>query len=121
MDNSKVELETRLVSFEEIPDGLNAISVMDHNGDTKHIWNPKNSDEVEAARTLFNSLVEKGFRAFRLNFIGFRGKPMEEFNPKIGKAVFVAPTMKPEYDGEIMSEFDPSAENIQMIPQLQGG
>ncbi len=83
-------------SFEDVPAGKHAIAVMGEPGDTKHIWDKRKTDEVDAARTLFTSLTKKGYRAFHVT-----GKDGEK--------------------GEQMSEFDPSAERMIMVPQLQGG
>lgn len=68
---------------------------MDHTGDTKVIWDHKNADEVEAARATFNSLKKKNYIAY---------------------------TVKKDGDkGEIIREFDPTAEKIIMSPQMVGG
>jgi hypothetical protein len=83
-------------SFEEIPAGMSAISVMGEPGDTKHIWDKRKDDEVEAARSLFKSLTKKGYRAFRVT-----GKDGEK--------------------GEQMNEFDADAERMILVPQMAGG
>ena len=64
-------------------------------GDTKVIWDPENEDEVAAAETQFDTLKEKGFKAFYVNKKGEAGKEMEQF--------------------------DSNAEKIIMVPQIRGG
>ena len=83
-------------SFEDVPEGKSAIAVMGEPGDTKHIWDKRKEDEVEAARSLFKSLTKKGYRAFHVT-----GKDGDK--------------------GEQMSDFDPNAERMIMVGPLQGG
>lgn len=71
------------------------INVMDPTGHTKHIWDASNESEVEAARELYESLTEKGYRAFHVKITGGEGKRMDEF--------------------------DPDAEKMILVPQLRGG
>jgi hypothetical protein len=68
---------------------------LDRSGDLKTIWNPDVADEVEAARAQFTSLRAKGFHAFAVRK---NGEP-----------------------GSAISEFDPAAGKIIMVPQMQGG
>ena len=79
-----------------VPEGACSIAVMGEPGDTKHIWNKNKPEEVKAAKALFKSLTEAGYRAFHVT-------------GKEGEA------------GEQMRDFDPNAERMIMIPQMQGG
>jgi len=72
------------------------MSVMGKEGDTKVIWNAENADEVENARRTFNDLRRKGFTAYSV-----RGE-------------------KGERD-RVITEFDPGAERIIMVPRVAGG
>ena len=83
-------------SFDDVPQGSNAMAVMGEPGDTKHIWDKRKEEEVEAARTLFKALTKKGYRAFHVT-----GKDGEK--------------------GEQMNEFDPNAERVILVPQMAGG
>jgi hypothetical protein len=65
-------------------------------GDTKVMWNKGNSDEIEAARATYDSLIAKGFSAFSMDADGARA-------------------------GTRLREFDPSAERIVMVPRMAGG
>ena len=126
-----MELQTVQAPWEEIPEHLCALSIMGRDGDTKHIWNPKNEDEIEAARTLYESLVAKGYRAFRLTRLNRRGKKLDEFVGEAGRAVFVAPRKKKEagyrksakddVDGEQQRSFEPRARATVLMPQYSGG
>jgi len=71
------------------------MAVMDATGDTKVIWDPENADEVEAARTQFDALTKKGFRAFS---VGKGGK-----------------------QDELVTKFDADLEKLIMVPPLKGG
>jgi len=73
----------------------NEMALLDGTGDTKVIWDPKNADEVDAAKTQFNALRKKGFIAYTVNKKGDKG--------------------------EIIREFDPDAEKIILSPPLAGG
>lgn len=71
------------------------LAVLDHTGDTKLLWNKDNEDEVDAARTTFQSLTKKGYAAFSVNKKGDQG--------------------------EQIKQFDPTAERIILVPALVGG
>ena len=75
---------------------LGTLSVLDREGDTRITWDAENEDEVNAARTMFESLKKKGFSAYSV-----KGKKGEK--------------------GELIREFDPELEMIIMSPQMVGG
>lgn len=83
-------------SFSDVPADHHAYAVMGEPGDTKIIWDKRNSDEVDAARATYKSLTKKGYRAFHV-------------------------TGKDGLQGDQMDEFDPNAERVIFIPQMQGG
>ena len=74
---------------------MNAMQVLDRTGHTSIAWNPDNTDEVATARATFRAMRDKGYRAFR---IGRGGR-----------------------QGERLDEFDPNAEQIMLVPHMQGG
>lgn len=71
------------------------LCVMDRTGDTKMIWNPNNTDEVEAAQATFDRLKKKGYLAYKVTAGGEKG--------------------------EVITRFDASAEKIIMAPPVVGG
>ena len=73
------------------------MSVMGQEGDTKYHWDAKDPVSVEAAQEVFNAHKAKGFLAFRMNAKG----------EQVG-------------DGQLAA-FDPEAESVLFIPQMQGG
>lgn len=84
-------------TFGDVPEGKHAMAVMDGSGDTKAFWDAGKPEEVEAARRQFDFLVkEKKYSAFHV-----RGKDGAQ--------------------GEQMRAFDPAAERIIFVPQMQGG
>ncbi len=74
---------------------IGELSVMDHTGDIKLIWDSDNDDEVDLARKQFKEAKKKGYAAFSVNKKGDKG--------------------------EVIQEFDPNAEKIIMAPPLAGG
>ena len=72
-----------------------AMAVLGSAGDVKRIWDRTNPDEVDDARASFNRLRDKGHLAFRVN--------------------------KDGTSGEQMDSFEPNAERMILIPQMQGG
>ncbi len=72
------------------------MAVMNEQGDKKTIWDRNNETEVEAASREFTFFKGKGYMAYKVE--GKEGRR-----------------------GEILHEFDPSAERIIFAPQLRGG
>lgn len=71
------------------------IAIMGSNGDSKHYWNKNNDLETKVAGKVFKKFSKNGYRAFRMTEKGDKG--------------------------EIMDEFDASAECILFVPQMMGG
>jgi hypothetical protein len=67
------------------------LAVMDHTGDTKTIWDPRNADEVDAARDTFNKLKKKGYAIFRVKGDGTKGTQMSAFESDAEKMIAVPP------------------------------
>lgn len=62
---------------------------LNETGDTKVIWDPDNRDEVDAAKCQFNTLKSKGFTAYSVNKDGEKNKAITEFDPKASKIIMV--------------------------------
>ena len=75
---------------------MGEMSILNHEGDTKVIWDPENEDECEAAEEQFDSLMKKGFTAFE---VGVKGKKTKQ----------------------VVKNFDPDLGKLIMVPALQGG
>jgi len=71
------------------------LHVMDSTGDSRFMWTPGNADEIAGARAQFDALKKKGYLAYTVDEDGAKG--------------------------EVISEFDPEAGAIIMVPQLVGG
>ncbi len=69
------------------------ISVLNHEGDTKLIWDSENKDEVEAARKMFNELKGKGYSAFSVKKSGEQGSRLNSFDAEEEKFI-MAPAMR---------------------------
>lgn len=89
---------------------------MGADGDTKYIWDPKNPDEVEAAREHFDNMRKKGFTVFKLK-AWVKTREVTEFKPKDKRYAFVPPPPK----AEVATEFDPEATRFVAVPLLTGG
>lgn len=65
--------------------------IMGKPGDTKVIWDPSRPAEVDAARKQFNELRRKGYVAFKGKKDGSKGKKITEFDPKAQRMIMVPP------------------------------
>lgn len=71
------------------------MKIMDTSGHTQLQWDPNVPNEVQAAKEAFATYVAKGYSAFRVGSDGEKSTRMEKF--------------------------DPSAEEMILVPQLKGG
>lgn len=69
------------------------IVILDSSGDTKHIWDRGNADEVAEARELFDRMKAKGFQAWSVTRKGDRDRRITEFDPQSEKIIF-APALQ---------------------------
>lgn len=67
------------------------LATLDRTGDTKTIWDPRNPDEVEAARDTFNRLKKKGYLIYRVGKDGEKSTSMAEFDASAEKMIAVPP------------------------------
>lgn len=65
--------------------------VLDSTGDTKIMWDPDNSDEVETARDTFKKLRKKGYIAYTVDKKGEQGEVVTEFDPSETKLILTPP------------------------------
>jgi hypothetical protein len=65
------------------------MEVLDATGDTKHIWDKGNPDEVKAARKLYDDLKKKGYTAFRVDNDGDKNGQMWKFDADAEKMIMV--------------------------------
>jgi hypothetical protein len=69
---------------------MGTMAVMGREGDTKVIWDSDNADEVANARRTFEDLVgRKRYLAFAVKKDGERGVQVSEFDPEAGKLILV--------------------------------
>lgn len=76
-------------------EGKGSLHEMDGSGDTKTTWDPNDPVETKNAKKNFTRLTKQGFYGYRVNRDG---------SP-----------------GEVLREFDPSADAIIMRKQVAGG
>lgn len=76
------------------------LHIMDPSGDVRISWNKDNPDEVAAAKAAFDRAKSReGGRMLGYRVEGKKGQKL----------------------GEVVREFDPTAERLVMSPQQQGG
>ena len=75
------------------------MKVLDQTGHTTHGWDADKPDEVAIAKAAFDAAIKKGYRAFNV------------IEDKDGESKRGTP----------MTTFDPAAEQMILVPQLQGG
>jgi hypothetical protein len=75
-------------TVDEVPEGWKVLAIMDRSGDSKHIWNPNDPEEVKTMRELFNSEKKKGRTAYTVNRQGEKGEIVKDFDPAIDKIIF---------------------------------
>jgi hypothetical protein len=66
------------------------LCVLDHTGDTRMQWNRKNLSEVNAARARFAELKGKGYMAYRVNRADTQGEVLDEFDPTAERIILHA-------------------------------
>jgi pentatricopeptide repeat protein len=67
--------------------------ILDESGDTKHMWDRTNADEVAEARELFDRMKAKGFQAWSVTRKGDKDQRITEFDPQAEKIIF-APALQ---------------------------
>jgi L-alanine-DL-glutamate epimerase-like enolase superfamily enzyme len=70
---------------------MTELRVLSSMGDTKVIFDPDNDDEVAAAKVQYKTLIDKGFKAFKVKKSGEPGKKMKRFDKDAGKIIMVPP------------------------------
>jgi hypothetical protein len=80
---------------------MHVMDVMDHTGHTTVTWDPQDETSVADARREFRRLLAAGHQAFRME--------------ATGDGVVV------ENKGERITEFDPEAGRVLMVPHRVGG
>lgn len=70
---------------------MNEFKVLDPNGHTRTSWDTSDPEEVERARRIFNDLMNRGYRAFRMDAGAGESVPKSAFDPKDKETLFVPP------------------------------
>ena len=70
---------------------MNECKVLDPNGHTRTSWDTGNPEEVERARRIFDDLMKRGYRAFRMDGGAGESVPKSAFDPKDKETLFVPP------------------------------
>jgi hypothetical protein len=70
---------------------MNEFKVLDPNGHTRTTWDASSPEEVENARRIYNDLMSRGYRAFRMEGGAGEGVPRRTFDPKDKETLLVPP------------------------------
>jgi hypothetical protein len=76
--------------------------VMDRNGHTTVTWDPRDPASCNDAEREFHRLIREGYHAFHMQVVSENGVVVEE-------------------QGTRITEFDPTAGKLMLVPHLQGG
>ena len=69
---------------------MNELKILDPEGHTRTTWDTDEPAEVEEARTLFERLMGRGYRAFRVG-TGEEGGVVKSFDPRTKETLLVPP------------------------------
>jgi hypothetical protein len=61
--------------------------VLDQTGDTRVMWDPEVTDEVDAAKATFDKMKAKGYLAYSVKKNGEAGEVIQKFDKKAGKII----------------------------------
>jgi len=70
----------------------NVLHIPDSSGDTRIMWDPRNKDEVAAAKAAFDAAKEKGMLAYSVEEGGDKGEVIREFDKHAGKIIMARQT-----------------------------
>ncbi|TAK84156.1 MAG: hypothetical protein EPO20_15850 [Betaproteobacteria bacterium] len=70
---------------------MNEFKVLDPNGHTRTTWDANSPEEVETARRIFDDLMQRGYRAFRMSEAGRGGAQKSAFDSKDRETLLVPP------------------------------
>ena len=70
---------------------MNELKVLDPTGHTSTTWDTSRPDEVETARRIFDDLMKRGYRAFRMGGAAGEGVPTSTFDPQDRETLLVPP------------------------------
>jgi hypothetical protein len=62
---------------------------LDTTGHSTTTWDPNVPAEVEAAEEHFDTMIDKGYRAFHIEGSSGQGRRMDRFDPAAAKVMFV--------------------------------
>lgn len=65
--------------------------VMDHNGDSRHVFETANTRALADAEERFKVLTGKGYRAVAPGKHGQPGRVLSGFDPSVNEIVFIPP------------------------------
>ena len=113
----KPEHESYLVRKSALSDSQFEMRIFDETGDRLLVWDSKDALEVQDAVKMFNSYLDKGWRAYAIGDSGKKTKRIYSFN---------AETEEIHFDEkksviEKLSNFVNSFKEIQMTPQTRPG
>jgi hypothetical protein len=71
-----------------VPEGRHVLHVLDRTGDTRTVWDPTNDADVELAKSQFEQARGKGMTAYAVTKEGGKGEVVREWDPTAEKLIF---------------------------------
>lgn len=69
----------------------NLLSIIDDSGDIEYSWDINNEIEVKLAKKTFKKFKEKNYIAYKVNKKGVKGNIITDFDPMAGKIIMIPP------------------------------
>lgn len=73
---------------------MNELKILDPNGHHDTAWDPGDAEQIERARKVYEALMRRGYRAFRVGTGG---------------------------DGQVQGRFDPQERETLLVPPIHAG
>jgi hypothetical protein len=70
---------------------MNEFKVLDPEGHTRTTWDTSSAEEVRKARRIYDDLIRRGYRAFRMEQGGTHGTSKGRFDPQDKETLLVPP------------------------------
>ena len=74
--------------------------VLDDNGDSRIVWNRKDQDEVDEARTKFEEYIKEGYRAYVCRSDGTKGRKVETFDALMEELILLDKNEATKHDAD---------------------
>lgn len=67
--------------------------ILTENGDDRIVWNRHSGDEIKEAYVKFDDFIKKGYTAYAVTTTGQKGHKIDQFDPTLEEIIMVPKTM----------------------------